>query len=464
MNRNEGVVERIIAEACERFATDTIPDAARKAVGIVILDWLGCVLLGAEAPSARAVAAAHADEIGSGLATCFVGPSVCSPNLAALITGVAGHAMELDDIYSPAMYHPAVCVISAAFAASQLKQVSGDRFMRAVIAGYEISNRIGTAVNPEHYTFWHTTGTIGTLGAAMASAVALGLDARQCGYAIGNATSMAAGLQQAFRSDGMTKPLHAGHAAQSGLIAARIAEANFTGSTAMITGPVGLATAMSHGRDITPAFDDLFKVWTVERSTFKRFSSCGHTFAAVDSIFDMIKKAPIAPEEVESVEVKGYLATLEVASNPNPKTPFEARFSTEFGVAAMLLGHDLMNPVTFETRYNDPAIHAYIQRIHITVDPEIAAAAPSLRGAHVTVHFKNGTSRALFMKTRKGDPDNPLTPSDLQEKFLRLVAATRHRDHAPALLQWVRDLPTLAKISAASLPLAESEIVKLRAV
>src|SRR5690606_32142818 len=111
--------------------------------------------------------------------------------------------------------------------------------------------------------YWHTTGTVGTIGAAMASAVVLGLNETRCGYAIAHATTMAAGLQQAFRSDGMTKPLHAGHAAQSGLMAARLASGDFVGSSAMLTGPIGLVTAMSHGRDIAPLFDDLFKVWTI---------------------------------------------------------------------------------------------------------------------------------------------------------------------------------------------------------
>ena len=118
MSNNEGQVERIIAEACQTFATGPIPDDARRGASAVILDWLGCALLGAETPLAAAMVKAHDGEIGQGTATCFVGPSVCSPNLAALINGTVSHALELDDIYSPAFYHPGVCVISAASLAS----------------------------------------------------------------------------------------------------------------------------------------------------------------------------------------------------------------------------------------------------------------------------------------------------------------------------------------------------------
>jgi 2-methylcitrate dehydratase PrpD len=464
VSTNEGRVERIIAQSCARFINDPIPDGTRRGASTVILDWLGCVLIGAESPAAKAIAKAYAPDIGSGPATCFVGPSACSADLAALISGTVGHVMELDDIYSPAMYHPAVGVISAALAASQMAQVSGDRFIRAVIAGYEVSNRIGAAINPEHYKYWHTTGTVGTIGAAMASAVVLGLNEAQCGYAIAHATTMAAGLQQAFRSDGMTKPLHAGHAAQSGLMAARLASADFVGSSEMLTGPIGLVTVMSHGRDIAPGFDDLLKVWTIERATFKRFSNCGHTFAGIDATLDMMDEAPISPGEVERIDVGGYQATVDVAAIANPTSPFEARFSTQFGVAATLLGHNLMDPTTFDRLYADPAVHALMKRIHISLDPVVAAAAPRLRGANVRIKLKSGGERALFLRTRKGDPDNPMTSSDLQEKFLRLVGATRHRDRTTALMQWVRELPALAKLTTASLPLEAGEGAKLRAV
>jgi len=115
----------------------------------------------------------------------------------------------------------------------------GDTFIRAVIAGYEISNRIGAAVNPRHYEFWHTTGTVGTLGAAIAASCALRLSVEQAAWALGHATSLAAGLQQAFRSDGMTKPLHAGRAAEGGLLAARAAKAGLVGARTMLAGEVG---------------------------------------------------------------------------------------------------------------------------------------------------------------------------------------------------------------------------------
>src|SRR5258708_40332338 len=111
-DRLAGCVEERMAQACVAFKAVAIPAAALRAAEHAILDWLGCVLIGAETVAARALAAAHADETGHGTATCFVGPTTCHPGLAALVSGTASHVLELDDIYSPALYHPGVCVIS----------------------------------------------------------------------------------------------------------------------------------------------------------------------------------------------------------------------------------------------------------------------------------------------------------------------------------------------------------------
>ncbi|MCK9920279.1 MmgE/PrpD family protein [Microbacteriaceae bacterium K1510] len=445
-------VEHRIVEAFDTLRTARLPDEAIEAGKQLIMDWLGCVLIGAKAAPAKALVAAHADEIGHGKATCFVGSTVCHPGLAALISGTASHTIELDDIYSPALYHPGVCVISAALAASQLASAPGDRFLRAVIAGYEISNRIGAGVNPDHYKYWHTTGTVGTFGAAIAAGIAFDLDARQMADAIGNAASMAAGLQQAFRSDGMTKPLHAGRAAEAGLLAARIARSGFTGSCDMISGPVGFVQAMSHGRDIAGKFDDLMSEWTVTRSMYKRFSSCGHIAAPIDVAMDLKRRAGIDPGKIERIDVATYAVALKAAGIIKPTSVFEAKFSLPFCVAASLLGYDLTDPASFERLYADRDIAALIDKVTLADDPQITAAFPKLRGGRVSITMKDGTVHADVAVTRKGEPTNPFTAGELRDKFRRLAGATRHRGNADAWLAWIDALPTGASVAHEALP------------
>lgn len=449
-------VEQRITDAFIMLKTAALPDIALDAGKQLITDWLGCVFIGAEGGAAKAIVAAHAEEIGQGVATCFVGPAVCHPSLAALISGTASHTIELDDIYSPAMYHPGVCVVSAALAASQLANAPGERFLRAVIAGYEISNRIGAGVNPEHYTYWHTTGTIGTFGAAIAAGIALDLDAAQIANAIGNAASMAAGLQQAFRSDGMTKPLHAGRAAEGGLLAARLAKSGFTGSSKMLSGPVGFVKAMSHGRDIAGQFENLLTEWTVTRSMYKRFSSCGHIAAPIDVAMDLSARKNIDPHKIKRIDVATYKTALVAAAIIHPSSVFEAKFSLPFCVAASLLGHDLTDPTSFDRLYSDAEIGKLIDKVNLMEDPEISAAFPKLRGGRVAIEMENGEIYSDVAVTRKGEPSNPFTAKELQEKFRRLAGATTQKRNIAAWLSWVDELPRCSAVSAASLPGADA--------
>jgi 2-methylcitrate dehydratase PrpD len=446
-------LEHTLSRACVVLSAAKLPATTRRAAEQVILDWLGCTLLGSEAPPANVIAATHAAELHSGPATCFVGPTTCAAGLAALISGTAAHTAELDDIYSPALYHPGVCVIPAALAACQLAGANGDTFVRSVVAGYEISNRIGVAINPVHYDYWHTTGTVGTFGAAIASSVALRLSVQQVEWALGHAASMAAGLQQAFRSNGMTKPLHAGRAAEGGLLAARLAGSGFTGSDSMLSGPVGFVKAMSHGRDIRPAFADLLDRWTIERTTFKQYSACGHIFAAIDAVLDLVAAEKPTIDALQRIEIATYAKALDVAGIHHPSSAFEAKFSIPFCVAAAVLGHDLSNPANFERLHNEPQVHTLIDRVEVRADPEISSAFPGLRGARAALQFADGRQQSHFVATRKGDPDNPLSSRELESKFRRLVAATGHRGQETALIEWARGLPNHASLSPHSLPL-----------
>ncbi len=448
-----GSLEDELNQACDRFGRQEIPGAVLDAAEQCVLDWLGCAIIGAEGAPARALAAAHEGELGSGMSLCLTGPTAAPPALAALINGTASHTAELDDIYSPALYHPGAPVIAAALAATQMVAGDGSRFLRSVIAGYEISNRIGMAVNPAHYEFWHTTGTIGTIGAAVAAGLALGLSEEQLGWAIGNAASMAAGLQQAFRSDGMTKPLHAGRAAEGGLLAARAAKAGLTGADRMLSGEAGLGRAMSDGPAWPEALQGLFVDFTIVNTTFKRFSACGHAFAAVDGVLDLVAEQPIDPSEVLSVEVSTYQKAIDIAGIGRPSTAFEARFSIPFCVAAALTARDLSQASTYEKSLGDPAIGDLLARVTLRVDSEIDAVFPRMRGARIAINLMDGDRRETFVPTRKGEPLKPLTNEELTDKFRRLVSETGLRGSTDDLLRWTRSLRDGGSIGMESFPI-----------
>jgi len=283
--------------------------------------------------------------------------------------------------------------------------------------GYEISTRIGAAMGRAHYKHWHNTGTIGCFGAAAAAAEALHLRKDQFAHALATVTTFAAGLQQAFRMDSMSKPLHAGRAAEAGVSAALMAREGVTGSLDVMQ---GFAAAMGDRPDWEKGFATLGKDFHITRMTFKNHACCGHTFAAIDGALELRKRMNVKPEDIDELEVATYKAGIEVAHYERPATPAEGRFSLKY-VVATALTHGSVRLAAFEPdRLSDPATLRVMQKIKTSVDAELEAAFPAKRAARVAIRAK-GKREEWLQPTRVGDPEAPLTDTMLEEKYFELV-------------------------------------------
>jgi 2-methylcitrate dehydratase PrpD len=342
------------------------------------------------------------------LQKAFAGESP-SPRLKALIEGTAAHTVEVDDIFRDGIYHPGAPTIAAARALTEE--------LRPVVVGYEISTRIGAAMGKAHYKHWHNTGTIGCFGAAAAAAEALKLDRKQFAHALATVTTFAAGLQQAFRMDSMSKPLHAGRAAEAGVTAALAAREGVTGSLDVM---VGFAKAMGDNPDWEKGLATLGKDFHITRMTFKNHACCGHTFAAIDGALELKKRMNLEPEDIEQIEVATYKAGVEVAGYENPTTPAEGRFSLKY-VVATALTHGSVRLAAFEPqRLNDSATARVMQKISLSVDPQLEAEFPGKRQARVAIRAR-GKREEFLQPTRIGDPEAPLSDRMLEEKYYELV-------------------------------------------
>ena len=402
---------------------DTLPDTAVHHGKRAILDWAGAALAGGALPPARLLSAALAGEGDSGRAELVTDGRGCDLRTAALVNGTAAHTAELDDIFRDGIYHPGAPTIAAALAAAQEHERSGAELLTAVVVGFELSTRVAAAVQPAHYRYWHTTGTVGTLGAAAAVGSLLRLDATQLAHALANATSMAAGLQQAFRSDAMTKPLHAGHAAEAGALAAMAAAHGFTGALDILEGDAGFGAAMADGPAWDAVFTDLGHQWNVTEMTFKDHACCGHTFAAIDGALELRARHELAPESVRAVEVETYQVALDVAGNPAPASAFEAKFSIGYCVAAALVQGSVRLAAFEPERREDPLTRNLMDRIDVRAADDLTRVFPGRRGARVAVTTTDGTILRTERRTRRGDPDLPLTDRELRDKYDDLAAA-----------------------------------------
>ena len=430
-------VTRVFGQFVETLAPPTkAVDAARLCLG----DWMGAAIAGSGEMPASALR--RLAPVGG---PCRLIPdgALTDARSAALINGTASHIVEVDDIFRSGLYHPGVVTIPAALAVADMTGAPAGTLLNGIVAGYEVSNRIARAINPVHYQHWHTTGTVGHFGAAAAAAHVLGLGADQTAHALATAATFAAGLRHAFSSDAMSKPLHAGRAAEAGVLAALAAREGVTGVLNILE--EGFAPAMSGDVDWSAALADLGQDWTITRTTFKAHACCGHNFAALDAIRHLRDAHDLTPDQIKGIDVHTYRAALEICGNPHPKTAAEGRFSLPW-CAAVMTHKGAVTPPDFAPDAMAAApIRATAETVRLHLDEDAESAFPDARSASVTVHLMSGQSLSHHRPTRRGDPDDPLTANDLREKFSLLANPVVGNDRATLLWQEIQ------KVEATSL-------------
>src|SRR5215470_8578177 len=283
----------MLAEVLADVRSDGLPadviDHARRAV----TDWLGSALAGSIEKPARLAQEVAAGFGASSEATMFSAGRASAP-AAAFANGVASHILELDDIHRGSTVHAAAPIVPAALAVAEREHADGHAFLAAVVLGYEAAFRIGEAVNPSHYYFFHPTGTVATFGAAAAAGSLLGLNVNQMVDALGSAGTQAAALWE-FNADGaMSKHLHPGKAAMNGILAADLARVGFTGATRILEGQRGFLKAMTGGPERSaPHYDEsritdgLGTRWKIGENSYKLHACCAHTHTAVDGVLEV---------------------------------------------------------------------------------------------------------------------------------------------------------------------------------
>lgn len=415
------------------FARTPLPSEVAHHAQRAVIDWYASIYPGLDTPAVQVLMQTVADDLDRGAARLVQGRQATT-RAAALIQGTAAHAAEVDDSFRDAMYHPGAATIAAALAVAQTVGASGSEFLRAVVLGYEISTRIGVVMGRPHYRYWHNTGTMGSFGAAAAAASLLKLDELAFANALAIAATMTAGLQQAFRLEAMAKPLHAGRAAGTGVLAAQLAAGGMRSSLDVLEGESGLGQAMSEGPDWSAVGATLGTDFHITRLTFKNHIGCGHTFAAIDGALALQQQHGFGHADIQHVALGVYQPTLDIAPHVDPQNADQARFSLHYMVATALV-HGSVRLSAFEPdRLNDPATRALMQRIHKALDPEVDAAFPGRRGARVTITLRDGRQLTLLQPDRKGDPELPLSDVDLEGKLMELATPVIGEADARALL------------------------------
>ncbi len=417
------------AQFAVEFKTTLLPDEVWHHTKRAVIDWYASLYPGLETQSVRLLEQALSEDLDHGTSKLANGRSATT-RAAALFNGTAAHAAEIDDSFREAMYHPGAATIAAALATAQTVGANGAQFLRAVVLGYEISTRIGMAMGRPHYRYWHNTGTMGSFGAAASAAHLYGLNQAEFANALALAATFTAGLQQAFKTETMGKPLHAGRAAEAGVLAAQLAKQGMTSSLDVLEGELGLGHAMSQDVDWTHVASTLGQDFHITRLTFKNHIGCGHTFPSIDGALALKDAHGFDASDIEKVELGVYRPTLDIAGHTHPQTADEAKFSINYMVASALAFGSVRLSAFEPERLNDPLTRDLVSRVHAQLDPEVDAGFPERRAARVVITLKDGRRFERLQPDRKGDPELPLSDTDLEEKYFELASPIIGEDMA----------------------------------
>ena len=332
-------ITRPLAEFASTLTLDRIPADVVFIAKQCILDWLGVTLAGAKEELTRILLDyVRAEGLGDG-ATLFGLGARGSVGQAALVNGAAGHALDYDDVLRIMRGHPTAPVAPSVLALGEREGISGADALTAFIAGIETQARVGAYMGESHYMAgWHQTATVGTFGAAAASARLLGLDTDTTATALGIAATQAAGLKAMFGT--MCKPLHAGKAAANGVMAAELAKRGFTSRMDVLECAQGFGATQSSTIAPAAALEDLGTLFWMPNLLFKYHAACYGTHAGIEAARAIRKHPAFDVAKVKKVDINTAERTMGMCNIQNPATGLEVKFSHRFTAAMALAGEE----------------------------------------------------------------------------------------------------------------------------
>jgi len=433
-------------------AGDLDAGLARNAA-TAVLDNIGCGLYGARQAWGRIVGDFVLAESSHGAATLYGASKPVAPARAALANGTSTHGIELDDIIQGALTHPGAVVVSSALAVAEEQGASGAQLLLGVIAGYEMMARLGHALGAEHNTRgYHTTGVAGPIAAALACGIVMKLPREQLLAAVGIACSSAAGIKAFTQgSGGMVKRMHAGHAAEAGVVACELARRGFTGPAQGIDGRFGLLEVIG-GADTDPAAlnRDLGGAFAITQVWVKAYPCCGLIHSTSHALESLKREHGLTPEGVAEIRIYSSSRAVDQNGDPDPREPMTAQYSIPFTAGVAIAG-DARDPAHYaEDRLADPVVRAVAARTRLHVDADMEALYPAHFAARVVVRSASGEEFERTVIDPHGTPADPCSFEEVEAKFCKLAAPVKLPEAIEQIRGAVRELAGASSVAALS--------------
>ncbi len=421
-----------------------VPGSVRSVLEEAIVDSVGCGLFGLTTEACRIIHRYALDQAGPAETTLWAagGARIAAAN-AALAMGTAIHGFDFDD-HSRAKIHCGAVVLAAALALGEREKIDGATLLRAIAAGYEVMHRVSLAANPSvsRMRGWHLTGTTGTFGAAAAASVILGLDAWTTASALGLAGTQTAGLW-AFNADGaMSKRLHPGAAARSGIVAAELAQRGFEGPRQILEfHDGGFLAATSDDPRLAEVTRGLGTEWRTEGVCFKPYSCCGSNHASIDAALHLKREHGFAAADVASVTVGvGRVVERQTGFLYKPGSALNAQMSIRQNIAVALLDDQVLVEQFTPERLGDPVLNDLAARVEVEIDPEMDAVYPDKYAGIVSISLSDGRRLRRRVDYSKGMPENRMTSEEIRAKYLSLAGTAAGPEAADEILEELRGI------------------------
>jgi 2-methylcitrate dehydratase PrpD len=408
-----------IAQFAAQIANQPLRRECMRQAFRAVLDTVAVALAAREEDTVR-IAQDFARTLGGGAATAWCTGEAMHPEAAAWLNGVTAHVLDYDDVMTMMRGHVSVAMVPALVALAQSTGARGSRLAAGYVAGFELMAKLARVMALPHYSKgWHSTSTLGVLGAAMACSVLLGLNAAQTANALGLAVAQAAGSRANFGT--MAKSFQAGECNGAAVRAVLLAQAGFTASPSAIDGKYGFLALYGAGKDLAPELATLGQVPLEIEATgidIKKYPCCYAIHRALDALFTLRGRHQFATADIGGIEVTNSAGGLEALQSRLPVNGLEAKFSMEYNMAAAVVDGFIRLSSFADAQVRRAAIANLMSRVGV----HEAQGSILPRWSHVKVTLGSGVTLEERVSVARGDAGDPLTDADLTEKALDCFA------------------------------------------
>jgi 2-methylcitrate dehydratase PrpD len=442
-----------LAGFCAGLSFKSIPEEVILKAKLCLLDYVaniyGSLELGAVKAVVEYVRSLGGPEVSTALGCGFK----TGLQGAAFINGTTAEAIEAQDGLRFGGNHPVSAVIPAALAVAEAEGAAGGKLIEAIIAGYEVANRVSAAMHPHHtLSGFLPTGTCGTFGAAAAVSKIYGYDAAQTVNALGNAGYLLPlSMAEQLMGGHTIKIVQGGQAASAGIMAAGLAGKGLTGCPVVLEGSElnGGFTQITTNTEpnLTKLTDQLGRYYSISDIYFKPYTACRHTHGAAQAALALVKEHKFGPADIEQVTVHTYaVAAMAVGKGlPAGGSFVSAQFSIPYVVAACICDGELGPGQLTEGRMKDQDLLELAGRVSVVPDNDLNDLYPGKTASRIIVCLKNGEALERLVEIPKGDPRDPMTETDLAVK-LRRFAGARERKRIDRVIELIMDVENAGSI------------------